>query len=128
MLPQPCVEEFRYILNRCTKERRSHGGLSSNMYLRIQKCGLKAHNTLGNNIVCMLVENGNLECAQKTIEEIVHKDVWAWESILNAYISYGCMQSALLLYQKKDEYVRKNEYVSSSGHLDPRTFVALLKS
>ena len=76
----------------------------------------------------MLAENGNLECAQKTIEAIIRKDVWAWESILNAYISYGCMQSALLLYQKKDEYVRKNEYVSSSGHLDPRTFVALLKS
>eukprot|EP00250_Pteridium_aquilinum_P008290 c17828_g1_i1 orf=97-1029(+) len=117
-LPPRSILDFTHLLQKCGKERdrplafRLHGYMREN--------GLEMHKSLGNYLIPMLVDVGNMCVAQEVFDRFAYCNEWSWNSLINGYIKCGKPQQALDLYQKMQE----SGSVKPNGH----TFVAAIRA
>ncbi|KAI5070834.1 hypothetical protein GOP47_0015177 [Adiantum capillus-veneris] len=81
--------------------------------------GLESSTSLGNQIVCMLVDRGALHQAQKVFDRLALRSDCSWNSLITAYAKCGKPRNAFTFYQKMQE--DDVSYASSP------TVIALLK-
>eukprot|EP00250_Pteridium_aquilinum_P009891 c19006_g1_i1 orf=3-476(-) len=115
MLPPPSVELLLDILRKCAKDT----ALALYLHAHSRTIGLEAHSLLGNCLVSVFVEAGNLGNAQKVFDRLECKSECSWNSLVIAYVKRGEPQNALGLYQTMGE---------DSMLLNEFAFVALLKA
>eukprot|EP00250_Pteridium_aquilinum_P015691 c22700_g8_i1 orf=586-2457(+) len=92
---------------------------SVHLHTCIVQCGLEAHEALGNYLVPLFVDCGNMPVAQQIFHRLVIRNEYSWASLIQGYVDFGKMQSAFDLFQKMQE-----DNASPSLH----TYVSLLKA
>jgi pentatricopeptide repeat protein len=111
------VEILVYISQICKRKRDLVSATQLLEYVHNNGLGFNA--TIGNHLVPMLVECGNIASAQKVFDELIHKNVHSWTVLISGYIRFGYIQRALCLYVNM---IESGVYPSSY------TLVALLKA
>ena len=121
LLPKPNmnVEEMSSALERCIKVR--DGADASMMHAHIRNHGLEGHHLLGNQLVSMLVNVGNMKDAHTVFDKLTHKKERSWNSLMSGYVGCGEPGLALSLYEKM-----KAE--DDSLYPSPHSCAALLKA
>ncbi|KAH7432840.1 hypothetical protein KP509_07G042700 [Ceratopteris richardii] len=113
----PGFELFLSALELCKERSCMHDAMR--MFTCMQRCGLETHETLGNYIVPLLAEVGNLGDAKKVFNKLAFRNEYSWNSIISGLVQYEDPHHALILYPKMYE-----DSVNLSGF----TFVALLRA
>eukprot|EP00250_Pteridium_aquilinum_P020973 c24999_g5_i1 orf=421-1284(+) len=118
MLPQPSVEEAARILHACRKMRNQV--LISCLHSCMLRMGLDAHVSIGNYLIVVLVEGGNIYEAQLVFDRLVYRYVWSWDALISGYNNCEKPQRALTLYDR----FREDHSLRPTG----RVYVELLKA
>ncbi|KAI5083814.1 hypothetical protein GOP47_0003557 [Adiantum capillus-veneris] len=85
----------------------------------MQEIGLDSHQVLGNQLVSLLVDSGNIHNAHEVFNKLPYQSECLWASLMNGYVKHGKPQQALSLYSKILEVsIQPSKY----------TFVSLLKA
>ena len=113
----PSIETIGYMLQKCREEK--NGFSTRRLYDYIQKFGLENHPSIGNYLVPMLADAGNVCDAHKVFHNLDFPNEYSWNSLITCFIKYGDPQKAFILYQKM---------CISSVKPTAYTFVALLKA
>ena len=121
LLPKPNmnVEELSSVLERCIKV--GDGADASMIHAHIRNHGLEGHHLLGNQLVSMLVNVGNMKDAHYVFDKLTHKKERSWNSLMSGYVGCGEPGLALSLYEKM-----KAE--DDSLYPSPHSSAALLKA
>eukprot|EP00250_Pteridium_aquilinum_P021523 c25151_g8_i1 orf=2-613(-) len=117
-LPQPSVEDFACILQRCGKER-DHT-LAHRLHAYMRRTGLESHPLLGNFLIPMLAGVGSMHSAQHVFNRLIQRNEWSWNSLIAGYVNCGKSERAISLYHQ----MQREDTARPSGH----TFVAILKA
>ncbi|MCO5596380.1 hypothetical protein L7F22_050441 [Adiantum nelumboides] len=89
------------------------------MHEKIRQNAFETHLGIGNSLIDMYGETGNLEEARNIFDRLLHKDVITWNSMIAGYAEHGLIASLLELYGKmKEERVE----------LDTFTYACFLKA
>eukprot|EP00250_Pteridium_aquilinum_P034365 c7486_g2_i1 orf=1-1131(-) len=116
--PLPSPEYLAQMLYRCRQERDQ--AQARCLLVCMRKNGLEAHQLLGNGLVVMLVEVGNVRDAQHVFHSLVSQEEYSWSSSIIGYIQCGKPQHAFSFYQMIQGV--------SSVHLSKNALKALLKT
>ncbi|KAI5056883.1 hypothetical protein GOP47_0028701 [Adiantum capillus-veneris] len=115
MLPLPSFDNLLDVFRNCTKKERTLA-----LYLAyVCTAGLDAYSSVGNSLVSVYVEAGNIHSARKVFDRLESKNGHSWNSLLIAYVRVDEPQNALELYETMGE---------DSFLLNDFGFVALLKA
>eukprot|EP00250_Pteridium_aquilinum_P015630 c22679_g18_i1 orf=1-591(-) len=111
LFPQPSFDDLVYILLKCRQERdRAH---ASRLHAYVRSSGLENHRALGNYLIPMLVDVGNMHDAQQVFDILVNRNEWSWEALITGYIKCGNVHHALFLYERME----KDESMCLSGRI-----------
>eukprot|EP00250_Pteridium_aquilinum_P000128 c10143_g2_i1 orf=1-612(-) len=112
--------DFLCSLHKCRTERNVALALRLHDEWVCQTGMLKAHPSLGNHLVSVLVEFGNMTHARQVFDLLPSQDQYSWDGLITGYVKHGELHHAITLYKKmqEDRTLRPNRY----------TFVALLKA
>eukprot|EP00250_Pteridium_aquilinum_P022138 c25308_g2_i1 orf=3-638(-) len=112
----PTFDDLFHMVKECRKNRSSP---SAQLILsHIHSNGLEVHTDIGNNLVPMLVECGDIPGAVRIFNRLIHRNVYSWTSLIQGYTECGEFHLALDLHAKMQE-----DAVDPNGF----TFLALLK-
>ena len=125
------IEDIANALQSCGKENTGVVSASS-LHVFLCKHGLETHPFLGNYLVPMWVQVGNMDIAQQSFDKLIYQNEWSWNSLIHGYVKYGNNpQKALNLYDR----MQTNNDGDGDGdddisHIQPssHTFVAILKA
>ena len=113
----PSLDSFLNVIQQCKKEKENVL-CANDLHVLIHKNGFETHKVIGNSLVPMLVECGNISLAQQVFYKVTCRSERSWTSLIQGFIESEHCQHALTLFQHmKDEHVDATSY----------TFVALLK-
>lgn len=114
----PCIQDLKRISASCRKERsHAHTLRLHDFMLQID---LETHQLLGNFLVPMLANVGNLHDAQLVFDRMVRRNVCAWNSLISGFVKHGKPRHALTLYEK----MQQDDYAQP----DVQTFLAIFKA
>eukprot|EP00250_Pteridium_aquilinum_P007377 c17107_g1_i1 orf=314-1012(+) len=109
MPPLSAVESFAHILHKCKQERTQICAIPVSNCMR--KFGLQAHRNLGNRVILMLMEAGNMCDAQKVFDRMMPQNECSWNSLIVGYVKCGKFQRALVMYEEGQKaLLHPNEY------------------
>eukprot|EP00250_Pteridium_aquilinum_P029652 c39905_g1_i1 orf=1-594(-) len=101
LLHQPSLEELACILYKYRKE--GHQANALHLHALMCKSGLESCTSLGNHLVCMLVDFGDMLEAQQIFDRLVWRSERSWNSLITGYIRCEKPQNAFTLYYKMQE-------------------------
>eukprot|EP00250_Pteridium_aquilinum_P006062 c16048_g1_i1 orf=1-912(-) len=103
------------------QEHRKAKGLLCAWRVHVHMCiiGLEVHPAVGNHLVPMLADCGDMLGAEQVLYRLMHSNEHSWTSVILGYAQAGNIGQALILYQKMlDDSVYPSSY----------TYVGLLKA
>ncbi|KAI5071883.1 hypothetical protein GOP47_0014134 [Adiantum capillus-veneris] len=109
-------EDMAYIVKQCRKQKNVNHAKRIHAYM--QKSGLEAHPLLGNHLILLLVDVGNMCDAQYLFDHLTYPNEDSWNALIIGYVKCGDPQQALCLYQRMCQ--------STSIHLDEHIIVSLI--
>eukprot|EP00250_Pteridium_aquilinum_P022737 c2563_g1_i1 orf=199-918(+) len=112
------IQDLACILQQCGVER--HPGHALRLHAYMLETGLESHHVLGNYLVPMLVDVGNMLDAQRAFNRMVYRNEFSWNSLITGYVKCDKPHNALTLYER----MRQDNFVQPDGH----TFVAVFKA
>ena len=105
----PSIKSLSVILQRCRERKESL--YAKNVYAHICKYGLDDQKALGNFIVPMLVDCGNVLDAWRIFPKLPHRNEFSWTSLLHAFIDSGEENHSFNLYeQMKEENIAPSKF------------------
>eukprot|EP00250_Pteridium_aquilinum_P020845 c24964_g3_i1 orf=2-1366(-) len=116
--PPLSIQKIYSLLYKCTKE--SSLACASRLHAYVCERGLETNTLLGNQLVLMLIEAGNMLDAQQVFDGLLHRRKRSWNFLITGYVGRGKPRHALGLYQRMQE--------EGSVHPDPFAFVSLMKA
>eukprot|EP00250_Pteridium_aquilinum_P019331 c24391_g2_i2 orf=865-3561(+) len=94
----PSVLDFLSIVQKCRKEKNLLFAVS--LHMRICNNGLETDVVIGNHLVPMFVECGNVLAAQQVFDKLVHQNEHSWSFLVLGYSMNGQLQLAVDLYHR----------------------------
>lgn len=114
----PSIQDLAHILHRCGAKRDRAHALRLHAYMF--RTGLETHQLLGNYLVPMLANVGNMRDAQLVFNRMAHRNVYSWNSLIVGFIKCDKPCHALTLYERMQQ--------DNSVQQDVHTFVAVFKA
>ena len=93
----PSVEKAVCILQQSRKQSSLSHAVSHHTYLC--SLGLESHPHIGNYLVPLFVEYGNLGLAHQTFHRLIQPNEFGWTSLIQGYVDKGEPQIAIKLFQ-----------------------------
>ncbi|MCO5608763.1 hypothetical protein L7F22_062979 [Adiantum nelumboides] len=92
--------------------RKKHGHTYAPcLYAYVLQHGLETHTSLGNNLVSMLVENGNMSSAHHIFDRLAHPNECSWNALIIGYVKFGKPEYSLTLFKRREEIVLRQPHV-----------------
>ncbi|KAH7306855.1 hypothetical protein KP509_22G034400 [Ceratopteris richardii] len=112
-----CIDDLLLILQKYKAEEQ--GAKSLILHAHLLAHGLETHQLLGNHLVPMLVDAGELPLAHRAFARLPHPNAFSWNSLISAYATRGEPRLALSLFSRMED---------ASVHPDDHTFVSAFKA
>ncbi|KAK7360265.1 hypothetical protein VNO77_02248 [Canavalia gladiata] len=87
---------YPFVLKACGAERASQKGQV--IHGHAVKCGLNLDLFVGNALVAFYAKCQEVEVSRKVFDEIPHRDIVSWNSMISGYSTNGCVDDAIRLF------------------------------
>ncbi|MCO5594883.1 hypothetical protein L7F22_048918 [Adiantum nelumboides] len=101
MLKPHTVDDFIHLLQKCRQTKDFLHAKQVHAYMR--ECNVEYHPVLGNYLVSMLIDCGDVLEAEQVFERLPCHSQYSWSSLIAGFIDHGSSNHAFYLYQKMQE-------------------------
>ncbi|KAI5080314.1 hypothetical protein GOP47_0005793 [Adiantum capillus-veneris] len=113
----PSAEDLTCVVSKCKQDKNPSNVLR--FYAYLQRRGMEAHSLLGNDLISLLVDVGNVHDAKVVYDKIMCPNESSWNALIMGLVEYGEPETALNLYEN---------WQAAAVHPTKLTLVALIKA